>query len=264
MVATIMAIIAAGMVFRLRLYEFQARNLGAWIVVACFLIAALALYRGREDDLAENKGPSKLPRSLALAGGTLALLVLMIFLSIPSQDPARSTPGDTVSSGRTVTEPVEIQDVSCIGRLQFYQNGKLKSCTLARLDTLSGQPLDEGTVVAFTSDGLLDWCFLQHDTEIQGHLCKGEGHEFMTCFHPNGKLRLVWLGRAEDIQGVPCAEYSFWAEVFGGGGGTYFWENGNLRRCRVSRDFTVEGHSFSKGDAITLEQDGKLRSQEGS
>jgi antitoxin component YwqK of YwqJK toxin-antitoxin module len=140
--------------------------------------------------------------------------------------------------------------------VEYYSNGKLKTCTLARGDTLSGQPLAEGTVVTFTTDGVLDWCFLQKDAEIQGHLCKGQGHGWMTCFYPSGKLKLAWLGRDEIIQGIPCAEYSFWADAFGGGAGTYFHENGNLKRCKLARDLAIGGRALKKGTWAAFDEKG--------
>ena len=80
----------------------------------------------------------------------------------------------------------------------------------------------------------------------------------MTCFYPNGKLKLAWLGRDEVIQGIPCAEYSFWADAFGGGAGTYFHENGNLKRCKLAKDVTVDGHLLRRGDYATFDEDGKF------
>ncbi|UCE23880.1 MAG: hypothetical protein JSU74_11355 [Candidatus Zixiibacteriota bacterium] len=153
---------------------------------------------------------------------------------------------------------VEVEGVSCQKGARYYEDGNLKSCVLARKDTLSGQPLPLGTTVHLTMEGTLDWCFLPEDTYIQGHLCKGRGHSWSTAFHPNGRLKLAWLGKDEIIQGIPCAEASFWGDVFGGGAGTYFHDNGNLSRCRLADDIVIEGHAFEKGDHVRLDRDGKL------
>ena len=62
------------------------------------------------------------------------------------------------------------QDVSCTGQPEYYENGNLEFCTLSSENILYGQPLPAGTGVHFTEDGVFNWCFLQQDTKIQGHL----------------------------------------------------------------------------------------------
>jgi hypothetical protein len=257
-VALIQVAAALFLVFALKLYLFLPRTLAMWMVVVCFLIAALCLYRGRQGESDESPKHSRRVRWISLVAGIGVLVAFFTVLSTRTEKASGNKPGDTAGSSRTVTGTVEIQNVSCTGRIEFYGNGKLKSCTLACDDTLSGQPLEKGTVVVFSPDGDLDWCFLQHETEIQGHLCKGESHGFMTSFYPNGKLKTIWLGRDEVIQSVPCAKYSFWADVFGNGAAIYFWENGNLKRARISGNFTIEGQTFHSGDVVTLDEAGKL------
>jgi hypothetical protein len=153
---------------------------------------------------------------------------------------------------------IEIQGVSCGGSVEYYQNGRLTCCTLAREDTLSEQTFPAGTVVHFTPAGCLDWCFLQQNTVIQGHLCRGSGHEFMTGFHPNGQLHTAWLARDEIIQGIPCAKYRFMSRLFGGGERTLFDENDRLRFCTLSDGVTIAGQVLKKGDKVMFDKDGKL------
>ena len=155
--------------------------------------------------------------------------------------------------------PTEIQGISCWGA-EFYETGELEFCLLARDDSLSGQLLQAGTGVAFTREGHMDWCFLRHDTQIQGHLCRGHRNDWMTGFHPNGKLRLAWLAQMECIQGVPCMAASFWRDLFRGGpAGTYFHDNGKLKICRLAKGVTIEGHSFKKCDYVRFDREGRLR-----
>jgi hypothetical protein len=153
---------------------------------------------------------------------------------------------------------VEIQGVPCYGRVDYYDDGTLERCALARDDTLSGQPLAAGTIVHFTKDGIMDWCFLQRDTEIRGHLCRGHGHSWTTAFHPNGQPKLIWLARDEVIQGIPCRAASFWTEVFGAGAGVDFYEDGQLKHCMLSKDFVVGGRQREKGESLTFDRNGKL------
>ncbi len=41
-------------------------------------------------------------------------------------------------------------------------------------------------------------------------------------------------------------------------GSTGFYENGLLRYCELSEDFTIEGQRFGKGDALRFDRDRKL------
>jgi hypothetical protein len=123
-------------------------------------------------------------------------------------------------------------------------------------------PFAAGTGIHFTPSGVFDWCFLQEDTEIQGYLCRGDGHGFMTMFHPNGQIQTAWLARDQVIQGVPCAKFRFLSAVFnplhGKNGNTSFHDNGQLAYCELSENFTIEGQKFRRGDAVKFDQDGKL------
>tara|TARA_B100001105_G_scaffold74471_1_gene58711 strand:+ start:1563 stop:2084 length:522 start_codon:yes stop_codon:yes gene_type:complete len=154
------------------------------------------------------------------------------------------------------------QDVLCSNKIEYYQSGNIEFCTLSSEDTLSGQPLPEGTGVHFTKEGVFNWCFLEQDTRIQEHLCRGGGHDFMTAFHPNGQLRTAWLAVDEVIQDIPCSKFRFLSAVFvgihGKTGQTSFYENGQLRYCELSEKITIGGQSFKKKDAVIFNPDGKL------
>jgi len=41
-------------------------------------------------------------------------------------------------------------------------------------------------------------------------------------------------------------------------GSTVFYENGLLRYCELSENFTIEGQRFKRGDAMWFDKDGKL------
>jgi len=185
------------------------------------------------------------------AGAAIVFTLLLVF-------GGRDEPVTSRTAVAPDGEGIEIQGVSCVGSVEYYQDGKLTSCTLAREDTLSGQPLPAGTVVHLTPEGYFDWCFLQQNTEIQGHLCRGSGHGFMTGFHPNGQLKTAWLAQDEIIQGIPCAKYRFMSVLFGGGDNTLFDENGRLRFCTLSNNITIEGQNLRKGDEVRFDKDSKL------
>lgn len=174
---------------------------------------------------------------------------------------ALSGPGSGSGDGerRTLDLAVEVQGIPCQrGHAWFDAAGRLTSCALSRAATIRGAELPSGSWVSLRSDGALEYVFLPGDTRIQGHLCRGQGHDFMTTFHPGGALELCWLAEAEQIQGVPCGRATFIADVFGGGAGTYFHENGKLAGCKLSRDATLEGRPFRRGDHVRIDPNGKL------
>jgi|TARA_B100000959_G_C14764821_1_gene534929 antitoxin component YwqK of YwqJK toxin-antitoxin module len=149
------------------------------------------------------------------------------------------------------------QDVSC-SKVEYYQNGNIEFCSLSYKDTLSGQLLPTGTGVHFTDKGVFDWCFLQKNTMVQGHLCRGKTHNFMTSFYPNGQLKTAWLAENEVIQGIPCSKFRFLSAVFvgihGKTGQTSFYENGQLKYCELSKNTIIKGKSYKKGESIELKQ----------
>jgi len=154
------------------------------------------------------------------------------------------------------------QDIACSNEVEYYQNGSIEFCILAREDTLSGQIFPEGTGVHFSENGVFDWCFLQQDTNIQGHLCRGSGHNFMTSFHPNGQLKTGWLANDEIIQGIPCSKFRFMSAIFasfhGKPGQTSFHENGVLQYCELSENMIIEEKSYTKTDAVRFDLEGNL------
>lgn len=258
--AVILLLFALGAVARFGLLDFRSASLGVWLLlITPLVISATCLLVGR---FGGDDGIS--PRIRTVVFGSLAFgaaaIVTISLLSAADHD-RRNPPG--TSTALPKGEVQDIQGIPCTGQLEYYPSGSLKSFTLAREDTLSGQPLAAGTVVHLTEDGALDWCFLQENTHIQGHFCRGEGHGFMTCFHPNGQIKLAWLVEDEEIDGVPCAKWSFVADAFGGGSGTHFWDNGTLKRCRLSRDFTIQGQDFAKGDVVSFDADGTLITRQG-
>jgi hypothetical protein len=75
-------------------------------------------------------------------------------------------------------------------------------------------------------------------------------------------LRTAWLAEDQVIQGIPCAKFRFLSAVFNPihnkHGNTSFHENGQLRYCELSENFTIEGQRFRRGDAVRFDQNGKL------
>ena len=117
--------------------------------------------------------------------------------------------------------------------------------------------LPEGTIICSrTKDRII--CFLPQDTEVQGLVCRGGGHDWQTVFYTNGKLALAWLAETTEIQGVPCMKASFLEELFGGSSGVHFHDNGNLSRCKLAKNFTIEDRAFKKRDQVNFDRKGRL------
>jgi hypothetical protein len=252
-IAIVLAIIVVAVVLSFRLYDFRTVNTALWLFfVTPLVIAAACLFLGRSEN--EERVTPRLRTIVfgSLSAGAAVIFILLLIFG------GRNQPVTSRTAAAPPGEVAEIQGVSCTGSVEYYQDGKLKSCALGREDTLSGQPLAPGTVVHLRPDGSLDWCFLQENTMIQGHLCSGSGHDFMTGFHANGRLKTAWLAQDEVIQGIPCAKFAFMSGLFGGGERTLFHENGRLLYCTLSDTITIEGQHLKKDEDIRLDKDGKL------
>jgi hypothetical protein len=82
--------------------------------------------------------------------------------------------------------------------------------------------------------------------------------------HRNGKLLAIWLAQDEMIDGVPCTSsgnpfrMGLTAARLGTQRMAWFYENGHLQQAMLSQDFIVQGHSFKKGEVISLTLDGQV------
>jgi hypothetical protein len=252
-VAILLVLIIALAIIFFRLYEFRALQSTLWLLFVLPLsvsVACLVLGRGSME---ENITPRQ--RSFVFGGlGAAAVIVFTLLLVLGGRD----LPVTRRTAAGPVGAVVEIQGIPCVGSVTYDAKGTLQSCTLGRDDTLSGQPLAAGTVIHLTAEGVLDWCFLQENTMIQGHFCLGSRHDFMTGFHPNGKLKTAWLAQDESIEGIPCARFRFLSKVFGGGDRTTFHDNGRLHLCTLSAPATIQGKLLNKHTVVEFDSDGKL------
>jgi hypothetical protein len=71
-------------------------------------------------------------------------------------------------------------------------------------------------------------------------------------------LKTCWLAADTVIDGIPCMQAGFFADVLGGGAETDFHKTGKLKACKLSRDVTVEGRNLRQGDHAHLDPNGKL------
>ena len=155
-------------------------------------------------------------------------------------------------------QPTVIKGMTVIGEVEYYRNDTLEFARLARDDSVFGQKFLTGTGIHFKENGKIDWCFLSKDCDVQGHTFVGGGHEWMTCFYPSGRLESGGLASVQVIDGIPCAEGTFWNEAFGGGGRTYFYEDGKLKYAKVARTIVYQGTTINKGKHVKLKPDGTI------
>ena len=162
---------------------------------------------------------------------------------------------------RTKTaERLDVDGVPCAAGYVFQEeaSGRLHQCKLDRDAVVHNADLRKGSTVALKPDGTIRYVFLPGTTMVGEHSCRGQGHGWMTHFHPNGELQLCWLSRDEVIQGVPCSRATFLGEFFGRKyATTEFHENGALASCVASADAIVGGQPYEAGDRVKLDQDGR-------
>jgi hypothetical protein len=161
--------------------------------------------------------------------------------------------------GREILDaPREVQGVPCIRYVQLAPDGRLTSCVLARQHTFGGVVLPVNTQFYLRPDGTPKDVHLGSDTVIDGHNCLGRGPgQWMSGFHPNGRLEYCFLVADETIDRVPCRHGSFWGEITGGVI-VRFHDNGRLAACRLTADVTLAGQTFAQGKRISFDPEGKV------
>lgn len=150
--------------------------------------------------------------------------------------------------------------------ISFRPNGEVGSAWLGKDGTVHGQPLPAGTALHFGKGDQLRHFWLPKETvtDLQGHLVKGQDDGAGNRLHPNGKLLAIWLAQDEVIEGVPCTSngnplrMGLTAARLGTQRMAWFYDNGHLQQAMLSQDFTLQGHSFKKGEVISLDRDGKV------
>ena len=143
-------------------------------------------------------------------------------------------------------------------------NGEVGSAWLGTDSTVYGQALPAGTVLHFGEGVRLRHFWLPRDMVLQGHLVKGQDDGAGARLHPNGKLLAIWLVQDEVIDGVPCTSsgnvlrMGFGVISLGTQRMAWFYDNGHLQQAMLSQNVTLQGHSFKRGDVVSLSLDGKV------
>ena len=248
MVSAIATLVALIFIVKLKLYLIGEAQSGMLIVIAFILFAAGSLFLSSRSHDDSDGRLRKTAMKLVVGAGSAIVLFFLISIGINAQNPVVRN-----AAGEVITGPIEIQGLSCQVPAQYHPNGQLKSCILARDDTLSEQPFPEGTRLAFRENGDLWRCYLSKDAEIHGYLCKGKEDGFRTLFYSVDKPKRIWLVNDEIIDNVPCAKYDYFSR-----NDVTFHENGRLQSCKLSADFTKREITLKKGDDIRLDDQGNL------
>jgi hypothetical protein len=169
--------------------------------------------------------------------------------------------------GRDITncrlrEPTEFQARWCDkGDTRFDKDWHLVACHVARDYTVGELTIPADSWVHFYPEGPPLWAELSRDMMYQGLLLKNGKKDWSQHFYKDGSLEKASLARKEEIQGVVCAKASILGTL---GGRTHvrFHDNGKLESCKLAEPVTIEGQAFKKGDRITFNRDGALKSSD--
>jgi hypothetical protein len=189
---------------------------------------------------------------------TRVLLTAIAALTLAAPASAQKPPLTKIQL-RSVTV---IDGVACgpTGRASAwtFPSGTLESCPLAHDTIIAAQQFDAGTWLYFDQNRQLVGAWLEQDTRLGGHVCKGTGYKgWSVRFHPNGTLQSCFLAGEETIQGVPCRKGSFWGELTGGVQ-VSFYDDGSLESCSAARDIRIGSVVFAKRERVWLDRNGAV------
>ena len=145
-----------------------------------------------------------------------------------------------------------------------FMNGIVGECKLSRKAAFFGQLLPAGSRLFYDQQGKMTQFWPGTDTVIQGYFLKARDDGAGDRLHPNGRLRAIWLVEDKEIDGIPCTSSGNiikmgWDVIsLGTKRMAWFYNNGRLQQALLSRDVTIQGRVFKKGDIISLTPDGKL------
>jgi hypothetical protein len=154
-----------------------------------------------------------------------------------------------------MTEDHVIQSFPCEkGWIHFKDNFSLQSFQLNREFTYKNTMLPSHTWIHMPYKGQTGYILsLPFDFQIQGHLCSGNGgyKGTQTGFYDSGRLGSFYSPEDTAIDGVPCN-----ATIFDN---INLHENGRLKSCKLSEDYSVDTVTLKKGSRIELDESGKLK-----
>ena len=200
-----------------------------------------------------RRNPTAIAWALAAA---ILLACVAVMVALSRSEPPKSVERQRASSREMLDAPRVVDGVPCRGYVEVDTAGRLRSAILDREHAFGPVVLPVDTQFSLRPDGTVKDVHLGSDATFDGRTCLGRGPgQWMTGFHPNGRLAYCFLVADETIDGVPCRHGSFWGEIRGGVG-TSFHDNGRLESCRLAAEITLSGRAFRSGERIHLNPDG--------
>jgi len=150
------------------------------------------------------------------------------------------------------------------GEVRFTLSGRLSACAIANDGIIQGNMIPQNTLVELSEERNVHAWFFPNDTIIQDIPCQGGkigSVSIPTFVSTNGRLLECYSSSNVTIQDIPCrnSKFSFMSRTpFHKTSPIIFRENGNLRRCTLSRDAEIDGQSISAGSEINISEDGEV------
>jgi hypothetical protein len=141
---------------------------------------------------------------------------------------------------------------------EFHLNGRIAACPLARDFAVGRHHFTAGTWLDLNAAGALWGAWLDRDTMLDGHRCRGDGYKAWSVrFHTNGALAGCYLAADTIESGVPCMRGTFLRELRGGGKtALHLFPDGRFRQCMAARDTTVDGVQIAKWKLVVRDSIG--------
>jgi hypothetical protein len=127
-----------------------------------------------------------------------------------------------------------------------------------REEQIGPHRVPRGTRVHYTPTGRVRDALLPVNTVLQGLPVRGDGHSWMTAFHPEGGLATAWLARVTVIDGLPCTRATTLGGLLGRNDRVTLHPDGRLASCRLARDTVYRGQRLRKGQRVFLDAEGRL------
>ena len=140
------------------------------------------------------------------------------------------------------------------GWVQLHSNGVPAAFSAAKPIELPRVSIPPETWVIQNPSGEVKICAFPRDMMIQGHLCRGgagRAKGVQTAFYPSGALKQYFLRKNALIEGIPCKAGLLRQSI-------ELHENGRLKACVLSQDFSREGRDYKKGTRIEFDAAGRL------
>ncbi len=132
------------------------------------------------------------------------------------------------------------------GKIRFYDDGKLLSCTLQEDHEMKGDLIPGRIDITFYRNGNPESVRLTEDTEIQGQRAARNRHfsDLLTLFHGDGSLKRFSPQGNTEIDGIQCSDRT----------GIELYPDGQLMVCQLQEDYSMGDKSFPAGTKLVIDE----------